>query len=465
MQWGAVEMELEGEQEELLPGYLDSFARLIGDKRTETTFRETVRGIMGAGSLVCERIAASSPILSRAKEGGQRVSRMVRGESTKRSPIDAESVTAVLRERGVAHLSETDADEMWLIADGSDLRKPYAQEMPDLMQVRDLDGDPVAGYRTLNVLGITRSRRGVLYHRLFSSKEDDFVSESREVQQMLQTVSAGLAELKKRMTVSWIMDSGFDDVAVWRTVWEQEEHIVCRVKHPERLVLYLDDTGQLVKGSIDRARERLTLLATAQTEMVVRRGRQQRAKKQRIPVEIRACPIQLTYETNVRRQGPGQTVCKELWLVEIRLPGTALEPWLLVTDWSVEDGESAVRVFQMYRQRWAVEDSFRFIKDTLGWEEVQLLDLTGIRTLLALGWVAAGFLYELGVTLEWAEVQLLARLGGWAQKTGNKPGKIVLTRGLRRLLDMLVTQAFLDRYRAEHGELPPQIVSLLKSFR
>jgi len=115
----------------------------------------------------------------------------------------------------------------------------------------------------------------------------------------------------------------------------------------------------------------------------------------------------------------------------------------------------------MYRQRWAVEDSFHFIKNTLGWEEVQLLDLTGIRTLLALGWVAAGFLYELGVTLDWVEVQFLARLGGWAARKGNKPGKIVLTRGLRRLLDMLVTQTFLDRYRSEHGELPPRIASLI----
>jgi hypothetical protein len=47
--------------------------------------------------------------------------------------------------------------------------------------------------------------------------------------------------------------------------------------------------------------------------------------------------------------------------------------------------------------------SLCFIKDILGWEEVQLFDMTGIRTMLALGWVAAGFLYELGVTLEWAD--------------------------------------------------------------
>jgi len=456
-------MELEDSQKGLLPGYLASFDGLIGDKRTGVTFRETVKGIIGAGSLVCQRIAASSATLSEAKEGGQRVSRMATGESTKRSQIDAESVTAVLRERGIEHLTQADTDELWLIGDGSDLRKPYAREMPDMMLVRDLDGNLVSGYRTLNVVGITPSRRGVLYHRLFSSKEDDFLSESLEAQQMLQTVSAALVAAKQRITVSWILDSGFDDVAVWRTVWEQEEHLVCRVKHTERLVAYQKDTGQWVEGDIKQAQKQLKLLATAKTEMVVRRGRQRRAKRQRVRAKIKACPIRLTYETNVRREGPGEKVQKNLWLVEVRLPGTSLKPWLLITDWPVTDADAAVRIFQMYRQRWAVEDSFHFVKDTLGWEEVQLLDMTGIRTLLALGWVAAAFLYELGVTLDWEEVRLLARLGGWAERKGNKPGKTVLTRGLRRLLDMLVTQAVLDRHRAEHGDLPQRIAALLSS--
>jgi hypothetical protein len=64
-----------------------------------------------------------------------------------------------------------------LVADGSDLRKPYATEMPALMQVRDLDGKLVPGYRTLNVLGMTPQRRGILYQRLFSSEEEAFTSE------------------------------------------------------------------------------------------------------------------------------------------------------------------------------------------------------------------------------------------------------------------------------------------------
>jgi hypothetical protein len=454
-------MALEATQTALLPGYLTSFDPLIGDQRTRVTLRETVKGIINGGSLVCQRIAAASAKLSVAKDGGQRVSRLATGESTKRSEIDASTLTAVLRQRGIEHLREAGADELWAIADMSDLRKPYAREMPALMRVKDLDGKLVPGYRTMNVIGITPTRRGILYHRLFSNEEEDFLSESMEVQKALQTVSDALRDARQRMTVSWIMDRGFDDVAVWRTVWEQEHHLVCRLKHPERLVEYQDRQGQWVAGDIQGARAQLQLLATAETRMVIRRGRQRRAKRQRVPAEIRTCPIRLTYETNVRREGPGETVQKVVWLVEVRLRGAHLEPWLLLTDWSITDAETAVRVFQMYRQRWAVEDSFRFIKDMLGWEDVQLLDLAGVRTLLALGWVAAGFLYELGVTLAWQEVQLLARLGGWIPRRDNKPGKLVLTRGLRRLLDMLVTQAFLQRYRSDHGELPPRIASLL----
>jgi hypothetical protein len=87
--------------------------------------------------------------------------------------------------------------------------------------------------------------------------------------------------------------------------------------------------------------------------------------------------------------------------------------------------------------------------------------LQGIRTLVALSWIAAGFLYELGVTLEWAEVVLLARLGGWEQRPDRPPGKIALTRGLRRLCTMYATEKFLEDYVAEHGALPPRLAAFI----
>jgi hypothetical protein len=80
--------------------------------------------------------------------------------------------------------------------------------------------------------------------------------------------------------------------------------------------------------------------------------------------------------------------------------------------------------------------------------------------LVALGWVATGFLFSLGVTLGWPEVRLL-RLGGGEDRPNRPPGKIVLTRGLRRLLDHLATEAIVADEVRRHGGLPPRIAVLL----
>ena len=62
-------------------------------------------------------------------------------------------------------------------------------------------------------------------------------------------------------------------------------------------------------------------------------------------------------------------------------PAGACYTWLLVTDWPVADQASALRIFRMYRQRWAAEDRCTFTKDCLGWEEVQVMDVEAVRTL------------------------------------------------------------------------------------
>ena len=90
------------------------------------------------------------------------------------------------------------------------------------------------------------------------------------------------------------------------------------------------------------------------------------------------------------------------------------------------------------------------------------MELHGIRLLVALGWVAAAFLYELGVTWDWAEVQLLARLGGYVPHKGRKPGKIALCRGLHRLYASMSTLTLLNDHIAEHGDLPPRIRALIQ---
>lgn len=82
---------------------------------------------MGAGSLICQQIAGQSAELSKGKKGSQRVIRLATGQSTQRSELDAEHLTKRLREVAVVQLEQAPEDEVWLIADSSDLRKPYAE--------------------------------------------------------------------------------------------------------------------------------------------------------------------------------------------------------------------------------------------------------------------------------------------------------------------------------------------------
>jgi hypothetical protein len=380
---------------------------------------------------------------------------MVQGETTKRSTLDAEHLIARLQARGVAQLRGETA--LWVLVDGSDLRKPQAQRMEALQRVKPLRGKEfVPGYRTINVIGVGRQRRGLLYHRLFSSTAPGFRSESAETQAALTSVGTALADVAAEIT--YIFDSGFDDVAVWAAVWTQGHHLLCRVQHRDRLVRPV--TGAAACHLYELAPS-LQPLARVETELVVRKGKQPRPKLQPVTAVVAAVPLIVTYQEEVRTRVDGAQHERQLWLVEVRLEGAHEAPWWLLTDRPVTTAEQATEIFRMYRQRWAIEDAFRLGKQCLGWEDVQVLTLDAVRTLVALGWVAAGFLYELGVTLEWPEVRLLTRLGGGEGRANRPPGKLVLTRGLRRLLDHLATEAILADEIRQHGALPPRLAALL----
>ena len=382
---------------------------------------------------------------------------MLSGETTQRSELEPARLVAKLQAHGVEQVRGE--AHVWVILDGSDLRKPHAREMQHLQRVRRLDGvGTVNGYATLNAIGVgSGGRRGLLYHTLYSSTAPDFVSEPAEVRAAIAAVGAALAPLVAAGTeVTEILDSGFDDQAVWGEVWDQGHHLLCRLKHHDRLVQAAP--GEEFVPLVTLA-PRLQPLARVETELVVRKEGQPRPKLQPVTGTVAAVPLVVTA---TRRAPTGAVVQQQAcWLVEVRLEKVRQEPWWLLTDRPVETAEQATEIFRMYRQRWAIEDAFKVAKTCLGWEDVQVLRFEAVRLLVALGWVATGFLFQLGVSLEWGEVRLLRRLGGGEERPNRPPGKLVLTRGLRRLLDHLATEAILAEEERRHGGLPPRIAALL----
>jgi hypothetical protein len=326
-----------------------------------------------------------------------------------------------------------------------------------LQRVKRLAGNgTVPGYRTLNAIGVGRQRRGLLSHQLFSSTADDFVSESVETQTALAAI--GMAREPLDAEVTDAIDAGFDDSAVWDTIGSQGAHLVCRVRERDRLVHLAADAPAC---HLRECAAQLRPLAEVETELVVRKVGQPRAKLQPVTAVVAAVPRVLRYQHAARMAAPGEGRERAIWLVEVRLAGVANEPWWLLTDRPVATAEQATAVFRIDRQRWAIEDAFKVGKQCLGWEAVQVLDLDAVRLLVTLGWVAAGFLYELGVSLEWEAVRRFRRFGGGEERANRPPGKIVLTRGLRRVLDVFATEAILAAHIKEYGALPPRIAAIL----
>jgi hypothetical protein len=380
---------------------------------------------------------------------------MLRGETTKRSALDADALGTKLQQHGVGRLQgETD---LWVILDGSDLRKPHANTMEGLQRVKRLAGSgTVPGYRTLNAIGVGRQgRRGLLYHRLFSSTAPDFVSESAEERAAIAAVGAAVTPLGAEIT--WILDAGFDDVARWGDIWTQEQHLLCRLRHRDRWV----ETRAGEPCQLQTLAPRLMPLAQISAEMVVQKTGQARPKLQPVTATVAAVPLLVRWRPGLRTWEERDEQRQPCWFVEVRLERVQQDAWWLLTDRPVETPEQAQEIFRMYCQRWAIEDAFKVAKTCLGWEEVQVLSYEAVRLLVALGWVAAGFLFDLGVSLEWGEVHLLRRLGGGEDRPTRPPGKLVLSRGLRRLLDCLATEAILADEVRQHGGLPPRIAAML----
>src|SRR4029453_14874122 len=94
-----------------------------------------------------------------------------------------------------------------------------------------------------------------------------------------------IASLKAQMPVTWLLDSGFDDLAVWRTIWEQHEHLVCRIAHPERRVDREDEQGGWLASTLAAARHQMRLVGRAQTLLEVHKRGQPRAKPQTVTAQ------------------------------------------------------------------------------------------------------------------------------------------------------------------------------------
>ena len=68
----------------------------------------------------------------------------------------------------------TDSNEIYLLHDPSDIRKPYANELENLGKVRSLQGKVINGFSTHNIVGIIPNKKEVhlLFHESYSNRDE-----------------------------------------------------------------------------------------------------------------------------------------------------------------------------------------------------------------------------------------------------------------------------------------------------
>lgn len=415
-----------------LSDFVQPYRSLFRDRRLFTAFEAAVGGILASGSTRLSQMARLAPGTGASPHAERRLRRLIYHQH-QRSDLTADTLLEHLQAQGAARVAGS--DEVIVVLDGSDLRKPHSQALEHLDTVRDLRGGLVNGYPTLNAIGLTPDgRQTLLYHMLYSAQSPDFISENTVILRALTRITHALRAVGV-LSIIFVLDRGFDRLQIIRRLRRLRVHFVIRAMHLDRNVR-LHPTGETepLHGAVHRA----DVTHRFELSRPVRQGKRL---------------IWRPTRTDLRAQA--------LWLDDGRLPVNAVQlsfptrtagedaPWTLLTSLPVMPGVDAGLVVRLYLRRWTIEDVFAWTKTALGWEDVQVLGYEAVRTLVALSWVAAAYVFTLGESVDSPSVRLLAHLGGYVPHKNRPPGRKTLLLGLQRL-----TAAALTAQAARRPDLP-----------
>ena len=252
-----------------------------------------------------------------------------------------------------------------LCLDLSDVRKEYAEKMEYLDQVWDgSEGEVHAGYWLLSVTAaeVEGSEITPLYQKLFSAQAEDFVSENAE---MLEGVDRIRTHTGGRGI--WAMDRGGDRRKLLEPLLERGERFVIR------------STGQ--RSVISRRKRKVTvhhLGACCRLRYRARVIKIEEGQEKVLELRYGAEPVRL----------PG----REERLLLVVVAGWGQEPMLLLTNLTgAQDSQTLWGIVRIYLTRWKIEETFRFVKQSYGVEDIRVLRYQRLKNLVWLVTAAAYF--------------------------------------------------------------------------
>lgn len=329
-----------------------------GLKRPEMKFvSNMVYGILASGSSVLTDIARNLNESISLIKTVNRISRNLQNFSEKEKNIVLENYLKSIK-------SNYD-DSSVIVIDGSDITKSASKKLEGLCEVRDgSTGEIGIGYYTVGAAILSKDKKlpfGV-YSRVYSSEEADFVSETQEMLDCFEFLSAHFKKNNVRT-----MDRGYDNNRFYEYFLKNEEKFIIRAKM-NRNVIYkaktqnILDVANMFKGKYS-------------LKFMNKEGKFVDAKISIIPIEL--CEFK----------------GKALNLVIVH--GFGEKPMMLITNLASDDKRICIAVCKVYLMRWRIEEYFKFKKQSFDYENLRVRSLQSIRTLDFLLTMAIGYISKL----------------------------------------------------------------------
>lgn len=270
-----------------------------------------------------------------------------------------------------------------VIHDTSDIAKPFAKTLEGLSTVHDgSTGALVNGYTLCMSIGVGREPWDIhpIAATLLNPHEEEFTSQSNSCKEQVRDIlTAGIGT-----DLLSVFDRGFDDEKWFHFLDAERSAWMIRLRE-NRTVLFRGEEHRL-----------LTVAETILAERPLHDGDCTCAKSD--------IGIIITHS------GRGKKITPEIRtyaLVAVRRPQYA-KPMLLLLNGRVKNLWEAVRLYEDYLDRWAVEDLLRFLKQSLKTEQMQLRTFLRLRRFLDLQILLVDFLlreYDKGVRPPGAELR------------------------------------------------------------
>ena len=242
-------------------------------------------------------------------------------------------------------------DKTILIIDGSDIAKPYSKKLEDLCEVKDgSTGEITQGYFMLEMTALTEKHKMPIpvYSKIYSSKEEGFISEDAEVLNGLKCLTAQFGRKGIRA-----LDRGYDALVYYSYFIKETEAFIIRCKK-NRNIIYKEETRNI----LDVANQ---FKGKYRMDFLDKSGRKIECKLSIIPVALPMHPQ------------------KQLNLVVIY--GFGENPMMLLTNLKSDDNRLCVTVAKVYLMRWRIEEYYRFKKQQFEFEDFRVRSLNAIRSL------------------------------------------------------------------------------------